>query len=393
MRTRAEIVIVGGGIMGLSIAYNLAKRGVTDVVVLDRSYLCGGASGRNGGGIRAQWSSEANIRLMQESIRICEEFASEMKINVWFRQGGYLFLTRSETRKQGLEASVALQQRCGLRTDLLTPQQARKIVPELEVEGRSGKPVLAASYNPDDGVVFPWPFVWGYAQGAAKLGAEIMPHTEVLGFDTEPASQGKARARITGVRTSRGTIETRRVVIAAGAWSPEVAKLAGVHLPNTPHRHEICASEPLKPWLKPLVADLDSGLYFSQSMRGEIVGGISNEQVPHGIDQSSSARFLGLYSRALCDVVPQVGHVKVLRQWAGCYDLTPDANPICGPIDEVEGLESASGFMGHGFMIAPVMGRRLADWLADGKTTELLDGWNFRRFAEGKLLSEGMIIG
>lgn len=393
MRTRAEIVIVGGGIMGLSIAYNLARRGLTDVVVLDRTYLCGGASGRNGGGIRAQWSSESNIRLMQESIRICEEFAREMKINVWFRQGGYLFLTRSEARRKGLEASVALQQRFGLRTDLLSPQQARKIVPEIDLDGRTGSSVLAASYNPDDGVVFPWPFVWGYAQGAAKLGVEIMPHTDVVGFDTEPASSGRARVRIKGVRTSRGLIETRRVVNAAGAWSPEVAKLVGIALPNLPHRHEICASEPLKPWLKPLIADLDSGLYFSQSMRGEIVGGISNDDVPHGIDQGSSARFLGLYSKALVDVIPRLGHVKVLRQWAGCYDLTPDANPIVGPVDEVEGFENASGFMGHGFMMAPVMGRRLADWLVDGNSTELLDKWNFRRFAEGKLLSEGMIIG
>ena len=379
--------------MGLSIAYNLARRGITDVVVVERTYLCGGASGRNGGGIRAQWSSEANIRLMQESISICEEFATDMKINVWFRQGGYLFLTRSDARKKGLEQSVELQQRCGLRTELLTPAQAKQIVPELDVEGRTGAPVVAASYNPDDGVVFPWPFVWGYAQGAARLGVEIMPHTDVVGFDTEPVSRGKARARITAVRTSRGRIETHRVVNAAGAWSPEVARLVGIELPNTPHRHEICASEPLKPWLKPLLADLDSGLYFSQSMRGEIVGGISNEQVPHGIDQGSSARFLGLYSRALVDVVPRLGGVKVLRQWAGCYDLTPDANPIVGPVDEVEGFENASGFMGHGFMIAPVMGRRMADWLVGGTTTELFDRWNFRRFAEGKLLHEGMIIG
>src|SRR5580700_2842957 len=162
MRDRAEVVVIGAGIMGLSIAYNLAKRhGITDVLVVDRGYLCGGASGRNGGGVRAQFSSEENIRLMQESIRICRDFAHEMKINVWFRQGGYLFLVRSEAGRRTLEASVAVQNTCGLATRMLTPRQAQKVVPELDLDG-----VVAASFNPEDGVVFPWPFVWGYAAAA-----------------------------------------------------------------------------------------------------------------------------------------------------------------------------------------------------------------------------------
>jgi sarcosine oxidase subunit beta len=392
MRTRAEYVVVGGGIMGLSIAYHLAKRGVTDVVVVDRSYLCGGASGRNGGGVRAQWSSEANIRLMQESIRICEEFATEMKINVWFRQGGYLFLTRTLAKKQALERSVALQQECGLRSELLSPQEAHKLVPELDVSGgRHGSPVLVASFNPDDGVVFPWPFVWGYAQAAAKLGIEIVTHTDVVGIDAKTDGQGKRH--IERVRTTKGDIATDQVINAAGAWSPEVARLLGVELPNWPHRHEICSTEPLKPWLKPLVADLDSGLYFSQSMRGEIVGGISNPDVPHGINHEASASFLGLYARALVDTVPILGTIKVLRQWAGCYDLTPDANPIVGPVDEVEGFYQASGFMGHGFMMAPVMGKLIAQYLVERTPLALFDRWNLRRFKDGRLLTEGMIIG
>ena len=392
MRKRAEYVVVGGGIMGLSIAYHLARRGVTDVVVVDRSYLCGGASGRNGGGVRAQWSTEANVRLMQESIRICSDFAREMKINVWFRQGGYLFLVRSEARKKSLEASVALQQECGLRSELLSPKEAQRLVPELDVSGRrSGKPVLACSFNPDDGVVFPWPFVWGYAQAAAKRGVEIVTHTDVVGFETRV--DGRGDKIIDAVVTSRGKIETHQVVNAAGAWSPEVAKLLDVELPNTPHRHEICSTEPLKPWLKPLVADLDSGLYFSQSMRGEIVGGISNAHVPHGINHDASSRFLGLYSNALVDAVPLLGAVKVLRQWSGCYDLTPDANPIVGPVDEVEGFYQASGFMGHGFMMAPVMGKLIAQYLVERTPLPLFERWSLRRFKEGRLLQEGMIIG
>jgi sarcosine oxidase subunit beta len=183
------------------------------------------------------------------------------------------------------------------------------------------------------------------------------------------------------------------VINAAGAWSPEIAKLVGVDLPNKPHRHEICSTEPLKPWLRPLVADLGDGLYFSQSTRGEIVGGIGQHRVPDGLDQNSSFAFLGLYARALVRACPVLADVKILRQWAGCYDITPDANPIVGEVDEVEHFWQASGFMGHGFMMAPIMGKLMAQQIRDPKPQPLFDRWNLRRFKEGKLLSEAMIIG
>ncbi len=392
MRDRADVVVIGAGIMGLSIAYHLAKLGTTNVTVVDRSYLCGGASGRNGGGIRAQWSSEANVRLMQESIRMCQEFASVMKINIWFRQGGYLFLARSEEKRRALEASVKLQNECGLSTRMLTAREAQKIVPELDVDG-----VVAASFSPDDGVVFPWPFVWGFAQAARKLGVEVATFTDVIGFETTGGHIEGVVTRPVGALPGSGKtqlIRTRQVVNAAGAWSPEVAKMLGVALPNKPHRHEICSTEPLKPWLKPLVADLTDGLYFSQSTRGEIVGGVGQERVPDGLNQESSHAFLGRYATALVRACPVLAKVKVLRQWAGCYDITPDANPIVGEVDEIEGFYQASGFMGHGFMMAPVMGKLIAQYIVERTPLPMFERWNLRRFkAGGKLLSEAMIIG
>lgn len=382
MRDHADVVVIGAGIMGLATAYNLAKtHGVTNITVVDKSYLCGGASGRNGGGIRAQWSSEANVRLMQESIRLCEEFAAEMKINVWLRQGGYLFVCRTEQQRAAMESSVAVQTAAGLGTRMLDAKEAKRIVPELDTSG-----IVAASYNAKDGVVFPWPFVWGYAEGARQRGVEISTFTDVIGFRTKGA-------RIEAVVTDKGEIKTNTVINAAGAWSPQIAALLGVELPNKPHRHEICSTEPLKPFLGPLVAELGSGLYFSQSTRGEIVGGISNEHVPPGIDMRSSHDFLRLYAGALLRSCPILGDVKILRQWAGCYDLTPDANPIVGEVDEVERFFQASGFMGHGFMMAPVMGRLLAQRVAEGTDLPLFDRWNLRRFKEGRLLSESMILG
>lgn len=399
MRERARVVVIGAGIMGLSTAYHLALRGVRDVLVVDRTYLCGGASGRNGGGVRAQFSTETNIRLMRESIEICREFAARMRINVWFRQGGYLFLARSAAKAKALEESVRLQNACGLSTRLMEPSEALRVVPELSVEA-----VVRASFNPDDGVVFPWPFVWGYARAAKDLGVEIATFTDVAGFE-------RKGGRITGVRlrptrlgeVARGeevlpagderTVACDEVVCCAGAWSPEVGRMLGLDLPNHPHRHEICSTEPLKPWLGPLVADLTDGLYFSQSARGEIVGGVAVDPVPPGVDQRSSQQFLGRYSRALVRAVPRLAGVKVLRQWAGCYDLTPDGSPIVGRVREPENLTLACGFMGHGFMMAPVMGRLLAEHIDTGVTTELFERWSLERFRTGKLQHESMIIG
>src|SRR5882724_931389 len=179
---RVEIAIVGGGVMGLSIAYQLARRGLTDVLVLERGYLAEGASGRNGGGVRQQWSTELNIRLMQDSVELCRRFAVDLGVNVWFRQGGYLFLARSAAEVARLEKNIALQNRCGVATRMLEPREALAIVPELDLTG-----IVGAAYNPTDGILFPWPFLWGYARQAAAYGARIFTQTPVAGLERQKA--------------------------------------------------------------------------------------------------------------------------------------------------------------------------------------------------------------
>jgi len=368
---RAEVVIVGGGVIGLSIAYHLAKRGLTDVVVIERGYLAEGASGRNGGGIRQQWSTEINIRLMQESVELCRRFAVDLGVNVWFRQGGYLFLARSAAEVARLEKNIALQNRCGVPTRMLDPEEARAIVPEINLRG-----IVGAAYNPSDGILFPWPFLWGYARQAAVLGARIFTQTAVEGL-TPVAAGGY------DVHTPRGVVRARRVINATGAWSPALAKLVGVEVPTHPIRHEICSSEPLKPFLRPMVSELASGLYCSQSMRGEIVGGVTIPGHGSTYDMGSTLEFLATYARRLVRLMPILGDIKILRQWAGPYDQSPDGNPILGAAPGHPDFFLACGFVGHGFMMAPIVGKLYAEMLTGGATHEIFERYTLGRFHDG----------
>ncbi len=367
----AEIVIVGGGVVGLSIAYHLAKRGLSNVVVIERGYLAEGASGRNGGGVRQQWSTEINIRLMQESVELCRRFAVDLGVNVWFRQGGYLFLARNRNEVARLEKNIALQNRCGVHTRMLEPKAALDIVPELNLDG-----IVGASYNPSDGILFPWPFLWGYARQAAAYGVRIFTQTPVGGL--EPMAGGGYL-----VHTPRGAVRARRVINATGAWSPKLAQLIGVPVPTWPIRHEICSSEPLKPFLRPMVSELASGLYCSQSMRGEIVGGVSLPGHGSTYAMGSTLEFLATYARRLVRLMPVLGDIKILRQWAGPYDQSPDGNPILGPAPGHPDFFLACGFVGHGFMMAPIIGKLYAEWLTGSEPHEIFARSSLARFQDG----------
>ena len=377
---RADVVIVGGGIMGLGLAYELCRRGRRDVVVLERSYLNAGASGRNGGGVRAQWSTPTMVRLGMRSLEIFSAFAAEMGVNVWFRRGGYLFLAPDGGHAHRLEQNLRVQRDLGMRTRLLTPAEAVEVVPQLDA-----KRFVAASWNPDDGVVFPWPFLWGYAARAEALGAKVRTFCPVTGLEL-------AKGRVRAVETPHGRVECEAVVNAAGAWSGEVARLAGVTLPSHPVRHEILVTEPLKPWLGPLVSALGSGLYFSQSQRGEIVGGIGDPGEPPGMNSRSTLRFLVRFARALTELVPITRPLRVMRQWAGAYDVTPDNGPILGAAG-AENFLQLSGFVGHGFMMAPAVVERMADWMTGRGKDEIFERFVADRFSRGEAVREDFIIG
>lgn len=380
-----EIAIVGGGIMGLALAYELACQGQSNVVVLEGRHLAWGASGRNGGGVRQQWSSALNIQLMQESVRICKSLAQRLRTNIWMRQGGYLFLATTAARVQRMEKNVALQNEHGVATRMIDVDEARRIVPALCTDG-----VRGACYNPTDGIVFPWPFLWGYAAAAEAKGVHIETFCPVTAMD--------ARADGYELHTPRGTYQAHRVVNAAGAWSPEVARLLDVHLPTWPARHEILSTEALKPFLDPMVSVMDTGLYASQSLRGEVVGGITlHEHDAPGnttpIALGSRLTFLRAMGAALTALLPQLGSVKVVRQWAGPYDHSPDGSPLLGEVPGRPGFFVCCGFVGHGFMMAPVVARHYARHLLGKATHPIFRAWRPSRFAEGEPVTEDWNIG
>ncbi len=387
MKKRARIVVIGGGAIGLGVAYELVRRGETDIVVLDRKHLNFGATARNGGGVRAQWTTKANIELAHESIKRFKTLSQELGHNLFWRQCGYLFVARKDHQIESLEQSVAFQNRHGVRTQLLDPGAAKEIVPELDVDGAG---IIQAAYNPDDATLFPWPLVWGYYERCLEAGVEIHPFTTVTDL-----IQDEATNRVTGVETDKGRITCDWVVNATGAWSNTITRMVGMELPIRPERHEILVTEPLKPFLRCMLVDVTTGMYANQSSRGEIVSGISEPEHAITMDWRSTLPFAMHLSRTMTTLVPVMKSVRLLRQWAGSYDMTPDGKPIIEAHEEAPGLVTAAGFSGHGIMTSPVSVELAADLIQAKKPRFELYGMSTKRFLPGapEGEKETMVIG
>jgi sarcosine oxidase subunit beta len=382
----ADAVVVGGGINGLTTAYELAKLGVGRVVVLEKTYIGAGSTGRCGGGIRQQWTTEENIRLAQESVRMYENMSAELGYQVFFRQGGYLMVTEEEAHLPAMRDAVALQNRCGVRTEFLQPEECRRVVPDLDTSRIKG-----ATFCPKDGTAYPFAVVWGYARACRRRGVEIHIHTAVREIT---ADDGRVRA----VVTDRGTIATPLVVNCAGPWARHLAAGVGVELPNRQERHEIMVSESLKPFLGPMVISISNGIYFSQSMRGEIVGGIGDPAEPHWtepgqFDTRSQLRFAVRFARALLAYYPKAATVRLMRQWAGMYDVTPDHRPILGGVPGLAGYWHICGFSGHGFMLGPMTGKRMARHIVTGEPDDIIARLSLDRFANGDTVADAFVVG
>jgi sarcosine oxidase subunit beta len=358
-RSEFAVAIVGAGVVGLFTAYHLARAGAGPIVVLDRGFLSSGASGRNGGGVRQQWGTVETVRLARESVAAYRRFGSELGYNIWFRQGGYLFVASDAAEESELARMRATVAGEGLPVRHVPPEDVAGLVPGLSTEG-----IVAGTYLGSDGTLYPFPAIWGLYEAVRALGVEVRLNTEVDRFRVEGG-------RVTGVVTGSGRITAPAVVNAAGGWSGDLSRRAGLAVPNVATRHEILATEPLKPFLTPMVVRLRDGLYFSQTMRGEVVGGLTVRRPP-GTEAGmpSSIDFLRSMARALTGLLPRLGTLGVLRAWSGFYDDTPDGLPVMGEDPRLPGFFHANGFGGHGFMLAPASTRRVAK-LVMGERTDL----------------------
>jgi sarcosine oxidase subunit beta len=377
----ADIVIIGGGVNGAACAYNLARRGMENVVVLEKGYPGCGATGRCGGGIRQQWGMEENVILARESVKIFENLSAELGFNIFFRQGGYLMLVYDEHERALVNKTIPMQNELGVPTRFLQPEDVARMVPGINLAG-----VLGGAFCPTDGTAYPYAVLWGYAEAARRHGAKIYNHAEANEIRRLPGGGFE-------VETQHLTFHTPRLLNVAGAKTREVARMIDIAIPTEPFKHEICVSEPLKAFLEPMVISVKKGFYFSQSLRGEIVGGISMEGETPSHSTSASAAFLMKYARALRETLPTTGRVRIIRQWAGSYDMSPDHRPIIGAVDGVEGYYHACGFSGHGFMLSPIVSKLLAELITTGRTSLPIDSLNLRRFASGSLTHDPYVVG
>ena len=379
----AEVVIIGGGVMGTSTAYHLALKGCKDVLLLEREEFFGmQATGKCAGGIRYQFGTEINVRLSLLSLPMLDRFEEELGQPIDLKYCGYLFLLTREEDVEAFRRNVEMQRRLGVQTQWLTPEEIAKMVPLIDLEG-----VIAGTFHDRDGLADPNSVVQGYVSGARRLGAKLLTGVEVTDILVEGG-------RVRGVVTNRGTVSTPIVVNAAGPWAGEVGKMAGVEIPIVPLRRQIVVTSPIPeiPPDFPFVIDFAQSLYFHREGQG-ILTGMSNPHEKVGFDQSVDPEWELVHLEAAMKRMPILQKAGLASHWAGLYEVSPDAHPILGRIPEVEGFYCIGGFSGHGFMHGPACGLLLAEEILDGKAHTLdITSLSIERFRRGEEIREYNVV-
>jgi len=384
MTQGADVAIIGGGVVGLSIAYHLAARGCHDVCVLERGQIGQGATAKATGGIRQQFSREINIRLSQESLKRFERFEEEMGCSADFRQVGYLFLASSAEDWAWLQEAASLQRRLGVSVELLTPDEAGGLVPGL----RTGD-LLGATFCGTDGIADPHAVVQAFAREARRLGVRILEGREVTGILRDGG-------RVQGVQVKDGeAVAAALVVNAAGVHAKDVGLMAGVEIPVEPHHRQAFVAEPL-PALSssiPMTVDLRSGTYLHVERNGNIVLGGGDHGDRRGFDERLDWSLLPRLIEGVTHRLPTLESARIQRGWAGLRKMTPDELAIVGPALDTEGFFVAAGFSGHGFMHAPAIGKVMAELILDGKASTIdISALSLERFRTGQLVPERAVF-
>ena len=380
LKSSYDVVIIGAGAHGLATAYYLAKRhGIKKIAVLDRSYMGAGASGRNTTIIRSNYLTPEGARFYEASVKLYESLSQELNFNMLFSQHGHLTLAHSDRSVNTMMERAEVNRLVGVDSRVVYPDEIKQLCPQLDISDHPTFPILAALYHPPGGVIRHDAVVWGYGKEADRMGVEIHQYTDVTGINVE-------NGKVTGVETNRGTINCDTVISCVAGWSTLVCDLVGVPLPLTTHILQACVTEPVKPLLDKIIVSGTLHIYISQSDRGEFVMGSEIEPYS-GYSNTSTFRFIEDLAMHMIELLPMLGHAKILRQWTGYCDVSPDYSPIMG-LTEVEGFIIDAGWGTYGFKASPIVGLTIADLIGTGTTPELIQPFRWARFYENDLVSE-----
>lgn len=386
MTNTADVVIIGGGIVGSSVAYHLAEAGCTNVLILEREHQQGmGSTAKSMGGVRAQFATPINIRMSLYSIDLFSRFEEATGHTAGYSAQGYLFIATNEHHLDYLRANLKQQQACGLNNaELVTREDILKTVPQLVADD-----IVGGSFCPTDGFVDPYSVMTGFAKRARERGAMVWLETDVTGIVVE-------HGHVAGVQTSRGYVSTRTVVNAAGPWAAAVASFAGVEIPVEPLRRQIVKTEPFEQLSSrlPMVIDMSSGFHFRPEGSSFLLAWPDPEQ-RHGFRTDFDYGFIEKILTRAVSRVPVFADVEVnpRRCWAGMYEMTPDHHAIIGRAPGVEGMFLANGFSGHGVMHSPATGKIISELVVHGVSSfEGAPMLRAERFAEGNLLEETAVL-
>ena len=374
LKDRYDVVIIGGGAHGLACAYYLARdHGVTDVAVLEKSYIGSGGSGRNTAILRSNYLTPEGVRFYDASLDLYEDLSEDLDFNVMFSRRGHLTLAHDDGSVRTMRRRAEVNRLQGVDSRLVFPDELAGICPQLDLSDRPRFPIHAALYHPPGGIIRHDAVVWGYARGADERGVDIHQYTEVTGIDI-------AGGGVTGVQTTRGPVASGTVLSATAGWASNLAAMAGLRLPLDTFPLQACVTEPLKPFLDVVVVSGSLHVYISQSGRGELVMGASVDPFTSYSVAGSLDVLEGLSGHVL-ELFPFLSQVRILRQWAGLCEMPPDYSPLMG-VTPVRGFYLDAGWGTYGFKASPICGKTLAELIATGRAPDLIHPFRLSRFAE-----------